>query len=119
MVTGLGIVSPIGNSVDEAWPALVAGDGGAGPISRFDASDFPVRFACEVQDFEVGEFVDAKAARRMDRCSQLLLGAARQAERDSGLELARLGKRAGTARSAASPRSSRRCCSWQAAGPSV
>jgi 3-oxoacyl-[acyl-carrier-protein] synthase II len=97
VVTGLGIVSPIGNSVDDAWRALVAGKGGAAPISQFDASEFPVRFACEVKDFEVAEFVDAKAARRMDRCSHLLLGAARQAERDSGLDLAGLGERAGTA----------------------
>jgi len=97
VVTGLGIVSPIGNSVDDAWSALVAGAGGAAPISRFDASEFPVRFACEVKDFEVGEFVDAKTARRMDRCSHLLLGAARQAERDSGLDLARLGERTGVA----------------------
>jgi 3-oxoacyl-[acyl-carrier-protein] synthase II len=97
VVTGLGIVSPIGNSVDEAWPALVAGAAGAAPISRFDASEFPIQFACEVKDFEVAEFVDAKAARRMDRCSHLLLGAARQAERDSGLNLAGLGERAGTA----------------------
>jgi len=97
VVTGLGIVSPIGNSVDDAWPALVAGAAGAAPISRFDASTFPVRFAGEVKRFEVGEFVDAKAARRMDRCSHLLLGAARQAEQDSGLELAGLGERSGTA----------------------
>jgi 3-oxoacyl-[acyl-carrier-protein] synthase II len=97
VVTGLGIVSPIGNSVDDAWRALVAGAAGAAPISRFDASAFPVRFACEVRDFDVAEVVEARAARRMDRCSLLLLGAARQAERDSGLDLARLAERAGTA----------------------
>jgi 3-oxoacyl-[acyl-carrier-protein] synthase II len=97
VVTGLGIVSPIGNSVDDAWSALVAGAAGAAPISRFDASEFPVRVAAEVKDFEVAEFVDVKAARRMDRCSHLLLGAARQAERDSGLNLARLGERTGVA----------------------
>jgi 3-oxoacyl-[acyl-carrier-protein] synthase II len=96
VVTGLGIVSPIGNSVDDAWRALVAGAAGAAPISRFDASGFPVRFACEVKGLDVAELVDAKEARRMDRCSHLLLGAARQAERDSGLSLARLGERAGT-----------------------
>jgi 3-oxoacyl-[acyl-carrier-protein] synthase II len=95
VVTGLGIVCPIGNSVDEAWSELVGGAAGAGPISRFDASEFPIRFACEVKEFEVSDVVDAKAARRMDRCSHLLLGAARQAERDSGLDLAGLGERAG------------------------
>src|SRR5262249_48494114 len=65
--------------------------------SCFDASEFPIRVACDVKDFEVAEFVDAKAARRMDRGSHLLLGAARQAERDSGLKLARVGERAGAA----------------------
>jgi 3-oxoacyl-[acyl-carrier-protein] synthase II len=75
----------------------VAGATGAAAISHFDAGDFPVRFAGEVKDFAVTEFVDAKSARRMDRCSHLLLGAARQAERDSGLDLARVGERAGAA----------------------
>jgi 3-oxoacyl-[acyl-carrier-protein] synthase II len=97
VVTGLGIVSPIGNSVEEAWPALVAGTAGAGPISHFDASEFPSRLAAEVKNFEVTSAIDAKAARRMDRCTQLLLAAAREAERDSGLDVARLGEQAGTA----------------------
>jgi 3-oxoacyl-[acyl-carrier-protein] synthase II len=97
VVTGLGIVSPIGCTVDDAWTALLAGRTGAAPISQFDASGFPVRFACEVKGFEVAEFVDAKAARRMDRCTLLVLAAAREAERDCGLDLAALGERAGTA----------------------
>ena len=97
MVTGLGIVSPIGRSVDEAWPALLAGRSGAAPISLFDAGEFPVRFACEVKEFAVAEFVDAKVARRTDRCTHLVLAAARQAERDSGLDLALIGDRVGTA----------------------
>ena len=97
MVTGLGMVSPIGNSVVTAWAALLAGRGGAAPISGFEAGGFPVRFASEVKDFDVLEFVDSKAARRMDRCTHLLLAAARQAERDSGLEVAAVGERVGTA----------------------
>ena len=97
MVTGLGMVSPIGNSVVDAWAALLAGRTGAAPISRFQAGGFPVRFACEVKDLDVSEFVDSKAARRMDRCTHLLLAAARQAERDSGLEVAAVGERVGTA----------------------
>src|SRR5580765_6736854 len=91
------MVSPIGNSVDDAWAALVAGAAGAAPISHFDPSEFPVRIACEVKGFDVAEFVDSRAARRMDRCTHLLLGAARHAERDSGLDLAQLGERAGAA----------------------
>lgn len=97
MVTGLGMVSPIGNSVVDAWAALLAGRAGAAPISRFQAGGFPVRFACEVKDLDVSDFVDSKAARRMDRCTHLLLAAAREAERDSGLEVAAVGERVGTA----------------------
>ncbi len=96
MVTGLGIVSPIGNTVPDAWSALLDCRSGAAPISRFDAADYPVRFACEVKDLDVSEFVDAKAARRMDRCTHLVLAAARQAESDSGLDVAGVGERAGT-----------------------
>jgi 3-oxoacyl-[acyl-carrier-protein] synthase II len=91
------MVSPIGNSVAETWTALLAGGTGAAPISRFQADEFPVRFACEVKDLDVAEFVDSKAARRMDRCTHLLLAAARQAESDSGLEVAAVAERAGTA----------------------
>jgi 3-oxoacyl-[acyl-carrier-protein] synthase II len=97
VVTGLGIVSPIGNSVEAAWTALLAGDTGAAEITRFDATAFQVRFACEVKDFDVTASVDVKAARRMDRCTHLLVGAARQAERDAGLDISSIGERAGTA----------------------
>jgi len=97
VVTGLGMVSPVGNSVPDAWAALLDGRSGAGPITRFDAGGFPVGFACEVKGFEVADWVDAKAARRMDRCTHLVLAAAQQAERDSGLELASVGESAGTA----------------------
>ena len=91
------MVSPIGNSVVDAWAALLAGRTGAAPISRFQAGGFPVRFACEVKDLDVSEFVDSKAARRMDRCTHLLLAAARQAQRDSALDFAAVAERAGTA----------------------
>jgi 3-oxoacyl-[acyl-carrier-protein] synthase II len=96
-VTGLGIVCPIGNSVSAAWDAVIAGRSGAAAIERFDASEFPVQFACEVKDFEPGQFVDMKAARRMDRCTHLVVAAARQAEDDAGLDVAAVGERAGTA----------------------
>ena len=91
------MVSPLGNTVAESWAGLLAGDSGAAAITRFDAADFPVGFACEVKEFDPSETVDAKAARRMDRCTQLLVAAARQAERDSGLEVASVAERAGAA----------------------
>ncbi len=91
------MVSPIGNSVDESWDALLAGRSGAGPITRFDASDYTTRFACEVKELDVGAVVDQKSARKMDRCTHLALAAARQAESDSGLDVARIAERAGAA----------------------
>jgi 3-oxoacyl-[acyl-carrier-protein] synthase II len=97
VVTGLGLVSAIGNSVEEAWSALVAGRSGARPITRFDASGFPVRFACEVAELEVSDYLERKTARRMDRCSHLAMSAARQAEEDAALNAAAIGERAGVA----------------------
>jgi 3-oxoacyl-[acyl-carrier-protein] synthase II len=97
VVTGLGIVSPIGNTVADAWAALLAGRTGAGPISRFDASRFQVRFACEVKNFDASDFVQPRSARRMDRCTHLAVAAARQAERDAGVNVRAVGARAGTA----------------------
>jgi 3-oxoacyl-[acyl-carrier-protein] synthase II len=97
VVTGLGMVSPIGNTVEESWAALLAGASGAGPITRFDASGYSTRFACEVKDLDVDAFIDRKSARRMDRCTQLVLAAARQAEADSGLAVGRVAERTGAA----------------------
>jgi len=97
VVTGLGIVSPIGNSVPEAWSALTAGASGAGPISRFDTDGFAVQFACEVKGFEASDVIDQKSARRMDRCTHLVLAAAREAERDSRLDVGAESERTGTA----------------------
>jgi 3-oxoacyl-[acyl-carrier-protein] synthase II len=97
VVTGLGMVSPLGNTVEESWAALIAGESGAGPITRFDSTDFPVHFACEVKDLDVTRYVDTKAARRMDRSTHLVLAAARQAEADSALDVESIGERAGVA----------------------
>ena len=90
VVTGLGLVSALGNTVEESWSALVAGRGGARPISHFDATGFPVRIACEVAEFDVRDYLDRKTARRMDRCSHLVVAAARQAEADAHLDAAQL-----------------------------
>ena len=97
VVTGLGMVTPLGNTVEDTWAALVAGESGAGPITQFDASDFPVDFACEVKDLEVTQYVDYKASRRMDRFTHLALAAARQAEADAGLDIAAEPERVGAA----------------------
>ena len=96
-MTGLGMVSPLGNSVAESWGALVAGGCGIASISRFDAGDLPTRVAGEVRNLDVGDYVDQKAARRMDRCAHLALAAARQAHTDSGLNIAPIAERVGTA----------------------
>jgi 3-oxoacyl-[acyl-carrier-protein] synthase II len=97
VVTGLGMVSPLGNTVEESWAALVAGESGASPITRFDSTDFAVHFACEVQDLDVAKYVDTKASRRMDRCTHLVLAAARHAEADSALDVERNADRVGVA----------------------
>ena len=97
VVTGLGMVSPVGNSVEESWRALLAGQSGAAPITHFDPAELSVRFACEVKGLDVSQIVDRRAARRMDRCTHLLLAAGREAERDSGLDLRAIGERAGVA----------------------
>lgn len=96
-MTGLGLVTSIGNTVEESWSSLVAGRGGTRPISLFDASDFPVRIAGEVAGLEVRDYLDQKTARRMDRCSHLVVAAARQAEADADLDAAAIGDRAGVA----------------------
>jgi 3-oxoacyl-[acyl-carrier-protein] synthase II len=88
VITGLGALTPLGNDVRSSWDALVRGESGAAPITQFDASEFPVTFACEVKDFDPAEWIDRKQARRMDRFAQLIVAAARQAEQDSGLDVA-------------------------------
>ena len=84
VITGLGAVTPLGLDVDTTWDKLLAGGSGAGPITQFDPEAFPVHFACEVTDFEPTDYIEYKQARRMDRFAHLIVGAARQAEKDSG-----------------------------------
>ena len=83
VVTGLGAVTPLGNSVAEFWRQLVAGTSGVGPITVFDASDFPTHFAAEVKDFNADERVGKKEARRLDRFSQYAMAAASEAIADA------------------------------------
>lgn len=87
VVTGLGIVSPVGNSIDEAWSALLAGRSGIARITRFDASAFASQIAGEVRNFDVSKYLSAKDARRMDTFIHFGLAASIEAIRDSGLEV--------------------------------
>jgi 3-oxoacyl-[acyl-carrier-protein] synthase II len=97
VITGLGCVSPLGNSVEESWRNLLAGESGAGEITQFDHSSpaYSVHFACELKDFDPTVWIDRKAARRMDRFAQMILAAARQAESDSGIDIAKEAERVG------------------------
>jgi len=88
VVTGLGALTPLGNTVSDYWNNLVKGVSGAGPITRFDASKFKTRFACEVKDFDPLTILDRKEARKLDLFSQFGLAAAIQAVEDSGITTA-------------------------------
>jgi len=86
VVTGLGAVTPVGNDVATTWQGLLAGRSGAAGITRFDASQFKVRFACEVKELDIGLYMDRKEAKRADLYTQCALAAAVQAMQDAGLE---------------------------------
>ena len=87
VVTGLGIVSPVGNNIKTAWENILAGNSGIGPVTRFDVADFPVRFAGEIRDFDVSEYIPGKDARRMGAFIHYGIAAACQAIADSGIEI--------------------------------
>ena len=86
VVTGLGLISPVGNSVEEGWQNIIAGVSGIAPVTRFDTSTFPVQFAGEVKNFDITQYISAKDARRMDRFIHYGLAAGMQAVRDAGLD---------------------------------
>lgn len=85
VVTGLGALTPIGNTLDEYWNALITGKSGAAPIKQFDASKFKTQFACEVKDFNVSDHIDRKEARKLDQFSQYAMVSASEAMADSKL----------------------------------
>ena len=85
-ITGLGVVSPLGNDVATTWDGLVAGKSGAGPITKFDPTKLRVRFACEVKGFDPLQYIEKKEARRYDLFAQFSMGASVQAVRDSCIE---------------------------------
>jgi 3-oxoacyl-[acyl-carrier-protein] synthase II len=95
VITGLGALSPLGNDVETTWSNLLAGQSGAADIESFDASEYPVHFACELKDFDPTVWIDRKQTRRMDRFAQMIVAAARQAEADSGLDIPAEGDRIG------------------------
>jgi 3-oxoacyl-[acyl-carrier-protein] synthase II len=90
VVTGLGALTPIGNTLNEYWEGLKAGKSGAAPITRFDTTKFKTKFACEVKNFDVGNFMDRKEARKMDPFTQYAMVAVDEAIKDSNLPLSEL-----------------------------
>jgi 3-oxoacyl-[acyl-carrier-protein] synthase II len=95
VVTGLGLVSPLGNDVETSWSALLEGRSGAGEITSFDHTNYNVHFACELKDFDPTVWIERKQSRRMDRFAHVIVAAARQAESDSGIEVAKAPERTG------------------------
>src|SRR5436305_12446620 len=89
VVTGLGVVSPVGSTVQSAWDAILRGQSGIGPVTRFDVSAFPVRIGGPVRDFDVSQYISTKEARRMDESMQYGAAAGAQAVGDAGLDFAR------------------------------
>ncbi len=92
VVTGLGALTPIGNNVEQYWNGLVNGVSGAAPITHFDASKFKTRFACEVKNFDVKQFIDRKEARKMDKFTQYAMVSTDEAILDSQLDLENIDK---------------------------
>lgn len=87
VITGLGLVTPLGIGVEENWKALMSGESGAGAITRFDASEYGVKIACEVKNFNAEEFIPKKDLRQMDTFIHYAVAAAKMAHKDSGLEI--------------------------------
>lgn len=89
VVTGLGVVSPVGSTVPSAWEAILRGESGIGPVTRFDVSAFPVRIGGQVRDFDVGRYISVKEARRMDDFMHYGVAAGVQAVEDAGIDFSK------------------------------
>lgn len=87
VVTGLGIISPVGNSVEQAWQAIVAGKSGVGPVTHFDAANYPTRIAAEVKGFNPAQYIEPKDIKKMDPFVHYGVAAGMQAVKDAGLEV--------------------------------
>ncbi|WP_445748275.1 beta-ketoacyl-ACP synthase II [Polaribacter sp.] len=92
VVTGLGALTPIGNTIEEYWNGLINGVSGAAPVTYYDAAKFKTRFACELKNFNVIDFIDRKEARKMDRFTQYALVASDEAILDAALDLDKINK---------------------------
>ena len=97
VITGVGMVTPLGNDAETTWDNLLAGRSGTGPITHVDTSDYAVRVAAELKDYDPTVWIDRKQAYRMDKFSQMSLSAARMAEADSGIDIAAESDRVGAA----------------------
>ena len=86
VVTGMGAVTPVGNTPEEAWTNLINGVSGAAPVTLFDVSKFKTQFACEVKNLNINDWIDRKESRKMDRYTQLAIISAKQAVKDSGID---------------------------------
>ncbi|KGR73684.1 beta-ketoacyl-ACP synthase II [Ureibacillus sinduriensis] len=87
VITGIGAVTPLGNSIEETWENLIAGKSGVGALTRLDAEKFPVKIAAEVKDFDIEQYIEKKEARKMDRFTHYALAASIMAMKDSALEI--------------------------------
>lgn len=92
VITGMGVISPVGNNLDEFWNNLIEGKSGIGLVTRFDTGDMPTKVAAEVKNFEPTEWINKKESRHMDRFAQFAIAAAKMAVQDSGLDLEKLDK---------------------------
>jgi len=87
VVTGIGAVTPLGNSAEETWANILQGKSGVGPLTRVNSDDYPVKVAAEIKDFSIGEYVDRKEARKMDRFTHYAIAASKMALQDAKLEI--------------------------------
>ncbi len=92
VITGLGVLTPIGNNINEFWQAMMEGKSGAGPITKFDTSDFTTKFACEIKNYDPSPYIDKKALRRMDPYTQYAIITSIMAMEDSGIDLENVDK---------------------------
>ncbi len=92
VVTGLGAVTPVGNTPEETWQNLINGKSGAAPITFFDTTNFKTKFACEVKDLNINDYIDRKEARKLDRYTQLAMISAMQGVKDAGFDMETLNK---------------------------